>query len=435
MTSRRLLSGLLAAALALALATCAVGSGHLTIELDSAEVRPDGMPAVLKLRGTGAGDTPLSGAAKLTGSCGALNGKDAAAGVEVWFKDGAAEATFRCDKAKHECCAEGIVTFELTAEKLAAKAAIRVGEIGAGKDAGGVPFVPPSSGNTGSVSTNGGGVFLYGTISEGTCGRDAVAAFNAPNRATIGWDCYARQHKLSTSGAIHYVLDGTIYRTIPDEFTPSTWDAKCWAYPFPPEKNDISLATCSSGSVADYLLVPESTEVVYRCRVGDSWTSTTGEAWVSKLETNGLKAIGRNHLVLTSGGDLINAAGERIDVEPILPTILHARAADSGFRVLVRSYVGSVNAYERWTIDAQGKATKEGVFATPPEGAYVSPSLMDGEGNAYGISISDDVIKFPLQPQTASVVYSESNTFPQDLCVTPPKIWVKIHGSYLITGP
>ena len=130
--------------------------------------------------------------------------------------------------------------------------------------------------------------------------------------------------------------------------------------------------------------------------------------------------------------------------------LIAIRALPDGFRLAAKTGTGP--ELTQWTLHFDGTATKTGTYAEPPADfnkVFLLPGLsgggrLDDAGNLYVFAnptTKDSpnnnnavVLKRPLTPGVAAVVY-DSGASSSDLTVSPPKIWVRINVSTLVTGP
>ena len=125
------------------------------------------------------------------------------------------------------------------------------------------------------------------------------------------------------------------------------------------------------------------------------------------------------------------ATGTKTEVTslPQNPSFLATRARDEGgFRVALIPDSGTGNTTELWEIEADGKATKAGTYpAFPPNQTTDSSPTLDGCGALLQLDRSsignDTIVRRDIQG-TSEVVYDEASM-----------PLVRVHGSYLITGP
>jgi hypothetical protein len=120
-----------------------------------------------------------------------------------------------------------------------------------------------------------------------------------------------------------------------------------------------------------------------------------------------------------------------------------ARAYAEGFRFVIEEYPDREN--QLWYVDLTGAATLQGVYPAPPPGVNRSDfALLDSTGAAYAVGShsgsgtrpsNDVVIRCPVAPDVCTIVYDEADAPTEDLTVTPPHVWVYIHGASLVSRP
>jgi hypothetical protein len=303
---------------------------------------------------------------------------------------------------------------------------------------------------------DGSSMYLFGTLSEGACFRDALAAVSSPTRVAVGFDCYASVDLggwIGPDGSFYYrqsgVGDDTLRRFVPD---PWEWDSASdsWRYPSSPLTNDEIVPTPPCATGPSFVVMQAVTgRFMYRCTNDPQydWYRDDGSFVV---RTYRVLAWSESDLKLADAGVpvLFDAAGAQI---PIVggPTpafdvdVVAARAHADGFRFLM--WNDTTHAADRWFVNALGQATHEGTYPTPPaELGIVFLHGLDAAGAAYGLGAkavpygngsADVVVKCELPPGSCSIVYDEANAIEADYGATPPRTYVMIHASDLVTGP
>jgi hypothetical protein len=403
----------------------------------------DGTATTLFISVAEADGTLGTGSVTLAAKQGSL-GAEGIVQTSVDLVNGRAIIRYWCDGAKNDKCTGtqridgvwGDATAN-TSITLWPRAATDGGTVGPGPGSDAGTVLPP-------VVYDPASVYLFGTLQEAVGGLDAVCTFADPTKADIGFPGGPRRVTLGVAGEVLYEDDGTgkIYRHAPDSFVPDGTFAGCWDYPSPAsvvEANDSDLTPAGCTAFNGFLVAPDSGDVFARCIVAPStlgWVSTKGAAAWLDSAGNSVIAMGRNNIALAPNG-VLSPSGLARYSSSLLASIRFGRANGDGFLVLAYNGIGATS-YERWSVASDGTATKEGVFAAPPTGITAEPSVLDGSGTAYGVgwrSTEDVVVRFPLAPAAAEIVYDEADTHPVDMCSTPPKVWVKMHASVLFTGP
>jgi hypothetical protein len=218
------------------------------------------------------------------------------------------------------------------------------------------------------------------------------------------------------------------------------------AYPSNPLANDTIIPTpmcptrddgAANVDVAGFVVSPEG-DVYYHCfgSGGDVWYNLAGNAVYDQSNGYLLKNVARGHTALVAQSAIYKLAnlttGVLTDIAapPWSPAgaILAVRAMDTaGFWVAVLPITSSDP--ELWELHPDWTSTKVGSYPPPPVGQTISsPAALDGCGALLQISsgpavFEDTIVRRQVQG-SSQVVYDEA---------TNPL--VKIHISYLITGP
>jgi hypothetical protein len=310
----------------------------------------------------------------------------------------------------------------------------------------GAPVVLSNQCTMGTISVvsdivNPGDVYLDGTLEEGACGRDALTHFSDPNTACLGFDC-----ALIGMGAMIRPTDGRLLYTengLLREFHEEIClhPSPQLGYPTNPIANDTLIPTpmCDpvvTHGVLEFQVSPEG-DVYYSCNNGGSlpaWYTLSGTKVYDPTDSSTLRHVGRNKLALVSDAsfnlklvDLSTGAGTSVVPTIVTSTVIAIRARDAGgFWAAVG---GTNDSADLWQIDPSGQATKTGSYPAVPAGVTAGDGKLDGcgallqMGSDGGPAFHDVIVRREL-PATSAVVYTEANN---------PA--VKIHASYLITGP
>jgi hypothetical protein len=303
-----------------------------------------------------------------------------------------------------------------------------------------------------------GEVLLWGTLSEGACWLDAVAPVTAPTKLRVGLDCNASSGgaMVGPAGQIIYRGKGNgIYRFHSDRLS---WDqgTSRWQYPADPQANDqliIPATPCAGGLGITAFAVQAGTGAVnYACfhtGAGNDWFDQAGGPVVANFDVKSWTAGG--HRLGIPGPSTWNAitvldpAGTATTVTG-LPS--HAQAStvrthgEAFWLAFPNSTATGTTGMELWDVDgATGVAVKVGDYAVHPAYGY-GGEVLDGAGKLYfrdlNFTTGDDVIvKLPLQPAAAELVYSEADAPANANDFSSPifHAFVKIHISSLITSP
>ncbi len=302
-------------------------------------------------------------------------------------------------------------------------------------------------------------VYLFGTVVEGSCGRDAIADVFAPNRASVGFGCYVEEDRAvirPSNGRVLYTEtfednivefhddNSSAFNSLPDH-----------SYPGMPTANDVALdpAPCmprpgSTFGVLRFLVAP-SGAVIHQCLTDDQrWYDEHGVlAFDFGRSSQDLVALGAGNTALVFSGHFTPTEFQIVDLSTSPPLVVATatmatsvgaivqigavRTTATGFRLALHGTSSSSNA-ELWSVSLTGTATREAMYGAPPATAPSAghDGRMDGAGNLYVMSSQipgpfvDCVVQYPATGAPGRVVYSES---------TNP--FVKIHISSLMTGP
>ncbi len=277
-------------------------------------------------------------------------------------------------------------------------------------------------------------VYLQGTVTPGSSGRDAIAHWSDPWTGAIGFiGSYSpNTARIQANGKIIYIRNGILHEFVCDQCP------YVGLYPNGSDLNDLfpTVAPCPFPSWQEGLIVGPNGEWLHGCefKFDWEWYDASGTLIYGDLD-DPLVHLGYASLALTETRVVDLASGTS---EPIvgLPAalVLAARAhAPDGFRVALAGVTES-DPPELWEIDATGLATLAGVYPTLPAGFTVhnyfphDSHALEPSGALLqigsGPGVFQDVIVRRALGGSAVVVYDEE---------TEPT--VQIHVSRLITGP
>jgi hypothetical protein len=277
-----------------------------------------------------------------------------------------------------------------------------------------------------------GQVYLHGTLSEGACYMDALAHWATPNQAMTGFDCDVYWTGINPVDGRFVFEQGSYDDTTLYAFTPdgNGYDE----YPQAPYANDIPFDTVCVNP-RGYFLDPDGgppayscygsppcvdTECLYYDEFGNDFEVPEGYYLVHRgFDGSQLLRVADDFdetwAVMAPGGVIT----ELID-QPISSTI---RAHASGFWILI--------GHERWNVAFDGTFTMDGRYPDPPpssqyEGqcAFESSGALLCFGRSTDVVFEDHILRAELDADVAELVYTEASD---------PR--VKIHISYLVTGP
>ena len=269
-------------------------------------------------------------------------------------------------------------------------------------------------------------VYLAGTLTEGSCGRTAIAKVESPNEALVGFGC------LDRPGIIDPATGHLLYWTNSGQLREFQCDNGCafWSdddtYPYDPARNDpeVSLSVCSDGKEAKAIRIAPDGFRLFRC--GEiEWHDENGAlVYLGDLDELGPGLIG---LVRSDAIDLMS--GRPLGRFPGKPE--SARATETGFLALITKTTieDHLGLPELWELSLDGHVEKLGSF--PPaaqDEARIIGGILDGAGRLYMQSTSDsgrtDIVERLTITGEREIVYTEADD---------PV--VKLHADYLVTGP
>lgn len=267
-------------------------------------------------------------------------------------------------------------------------------------------------------------VYIFGTLSEGLCGREAIAHWSDPNVATVGFECDADDvtAMVRNDGRLLYTNGFDDLREFHCDDCP-TW-APGLPYPTNVLANDTILAIppCAAAGISGFL-VGITGERLHRC--DGIWHDASG---VPVPLTGELFSYGFNNKVLAEFAVIDIATGEQFPITGLSDGItLTTRVAGPTSFWMARYASDTVTL---WRIDYTGVATLEGTYPAPPAGNHsaLGGARLDGAGNLFQVGFVltsfDEVIISRNLNGLSEVVYTEA---------TNPA--VQFHGSSLVTGP
>lgn len=285
-------------------------------------------------------------------------------------------------------------------------------------------------------------VYLFGTLSEGACYRDAIAPVLQPNLAVVGFDCYASPLNIvirPSDGAMLYT------NTFEDLLRVFHCDGGCRyfvsrdTYPSMPDANDDILPTPPCDPDSNRLVafrVSLDGDVVHQCANG-IWHDAEGNNLTTGREE--IFVAGTNGNVLRDDG-IQNLASGTLSPVTGLPDgkPLAVRAQEDGFWVVVPGS-GAANEPELWHVNFDGISTLVGAYPPPPAGLLASSTggpylpqptvVLGGSGDLWQMAqdqanpLGDAIIRRGIDGVSEVAYHEKEDPF------------VKIHGSSLLTGP
>lgn len=385
--------------------------------------------------------TPRRGSVTMTAAAGTFvgGGRTAAADLD---QEGRAAFDWTCAVAADPGCTGNVrleARWESGSEFLVQVVRISVGPPDGGTSDGG--GTGPADAGPASVFVSAGKVFLWGTLSEGACYRDAFAEVEAPTAAAVGFTCSTSSPRIIGDQLV-YLDTGTdtLKRFVADRFEWST-SSQSWSYPSNPAANDVAVPTPGCSGVREYWPAPDG-KLLYRC-------AATGQLYLDG--TLLALPVGVSPIAMGAGGLMLVRDTSWLGVRaPDGGVTLVTKPDGGGFPVglnaVARSapqgrfyFASGETPARQYLVSPDGGAALQGTYAALPAGYQVyGTQVLDGVGDLWVPSYSggnDAIVKLPLEPAGAQLVYSEANAVPNDYRVTPPRLFVKMHISKLVTGP
>ncbi|WP_438005454.1 hypothetical protein WME89_43135 [Sorangium sp. So ce321] len=282
-------------------------------------------------------------------------------------------------------------------------------------------------------------VYLAGTLSEGSCGWDAVAHWSSVESAVVGFDCRVDERNARIRPTDGRLLYTNVFEDLLREFRCDDCPFRGDDYPAAPLDNDTVLRTppCAQGldPLSGFLVSPAGA-VLHRCRSdAATWYDESGRVAYADRE-DPLLHLGHGDLALAARSVVRLATSASLPIaglpEGRLLHTVRARAPGSFLLVLESEHpADDGSSQELWEVDGDGIATRLGAFPPLPAGAMqvsAYTSKLDGCGALLqfggGLGVLEDVIVRRHIDGASEVVYTEA---------TDPL--VKIHVSALVTGP
>ena len=154
-----------------------------------------------------------------------------------------------------------------------------------------------TSGNCASLDPS--GVYLHGTLHEGSAGQDALSTLLAPEKPCVGFTSYVFKGVIRPLDHRYLYLDwsvGNVYGFTQDKFVSTSGSP--YGYPTDPLSNDTKISTPDcDGNVSTFFALPDSSDIIYSC--GGKYYTSSGELTLSGLS---IVAAGYGKSVLASDG-------------------------------------------------------------------------------------------------------------------------------------
>lgn len=281
-------------------------------------------------------------------------------------------------------------------------------------------------------------VYLYGTLIEGTSGKEAVAHWSKPDLYTIGFPRGVDVFSLQLwKGRLLYSISGVPgIRSFKAERKTSI-EETALTYPEMPEANDpiVSTPPClaEDGPGPTQFLTSPDDRLIYRCP--DLAWYEDGELVYDDPNMDKPNAVfGYDGLVLFSrnvGMTVLNLADGQSQSVAASPAVVALRAHPDGFHAALISrdpLDPKYNAPELWLIPPNGQAMKIGAYELHPEGLFESALTAK-------LASNDELFSRTYQGNTDVVVRRTLDGMSEQVYSEADDPRVKMHMSTLFTGP
>jgi hypothetical protein len=300
------------------------------------------------------------------------------------------------------------------------------GEGGAGDASteGGPPTVLPPFGGFAAKE-----IYLDGTLQEGAGGRTAIANIRSANAFVVSSPDVSRRTWIHpTDGFVYLSSDNSVHKLVADPNPTRDATGKFWEnFPKDPFVNDpiVTMSTCNT-DVHDFFVRPDTGKYLHTC--GTATKSLLDDAGQLVATCDLVVTVGYGKGILCS--DLVfDDAGQSHPITGITDSQVAWRAkADGSFHVVTAGAAG----YSLWNLPLTGVGVK--VHDYPALAGFNKINadargwiLVDADANLYrwgstSAAGSADVIAM-FTATAGSIVYDETN------------VWVKMHGSFMVSGP
>lgn len=276
-------------------------------------------------------------------------------------------------------------------------------------------------------------VYIFGTLSEGSCARFALASWEDPNRFALGFPC---QVDYRGTGFVHPTSGRFVYLN-EDRLLEFRCDVCPGAglYPDAPTTNDVRLpdGPCvPSGPVRlEIAKVSPEGRFWYRCGSSSEWFQQ-GPNGLTFDQPYTLLGVGSDNVMLAIDGDIpvvvdLNLTTTASIGRVSAAQIIAHRSTRDGFYLAVDEFEAGARLLH---VNARGETQVEG-FYSPLDFGYFpqeGEAALDASGNLFQIAsgpIEDFEVIIRREPTgNTTVVYDEG--------LGPA---VRLHSSMLVTGP
>jgi hypothetical protein len=273
-------------------------------------------------------------------------------------------------------------------------------------------------------------VYLIGTLTEGSCGQDALTHWSNPNLALTGFGCYNRADAavIRPSDGALLISDTIAGVTVFHEDACVTRKEGWFGDGSNPLANDGQLATpcaLSTSFVGSSLELAPSGKAAYWC--GAAWFSSSGGLLYSGsadvLAYDGARLLTRDGVF-----DIATQTQQRLVDLPEAP-VLTARVVSDGFWLVLQGEPS--DGATLWHVAHDGRAEQVADYPSPPARANLGYSArVAGDGTLFQLAtnLEDGALRDLIVRRSlfggSEIVYDEADA-----------PLVRIHVSGLVTGP
>lgn len=398
-----------------ALAGCAKGEPTLELTLVPKFVTDD-MPSRVRLRATSADGTIGKGSVKVDSALGSLSTPQTLQ-LDAY---GTAQIDLVCDQRQEPACAQPVT---VSAEWISDGVHVTAGAVlNPSATLGGIP-----GGGVG-VGNGSGRILLLGTLAEGFCGYDALADPRAPTIASVAFDCYTDKTGAILAGGSLYFRVG--YQNGLRRFREDSWDRAPTtgdsAYPSADKTKDDRLFE-SCGSVSSFWVSPGQ-RILHSCPQAGTGLFIGDQPLGYALSPSEVSAFGSQDAVLTYRG-VVASDGTVHPFSTSLGLDGPSLPVPDGF-LATSSSGGTCTLYK---VAFDGTVTRQGGYPVRCAGKIDARGTMAYFSRDAQHAGADTVVEVPLDGQPTTI-YSEANATNSDFSVYPPRVYVKIGLSALVSG-
>jgi hypothetical protein len=420
-----------------------VVEASLELSASPSKIKRDGSKTTIAFSATDEHGKPGTGDVYVESSAGTLID-----GTTVTLDStGIAGATFACDISKDPgCMVDGIAL--LATWKLSSMGNVHgslnvplldLGSGGGGGSAGGGGTGAGGGSGGSGGSLQGGEPILVGEVDGTIPWSTGFAPLSNPSNVSIGMPVYSDAPRLTPAGEIVYEYSGGTPRSLRKiVFDHWAWSGGKAVWPPDVGANDFQLATpgCTGQGIIDFTIQSVTGSVYYRCNQLN-WMGPSGDTGFPN--SRDLWAVNSSGLMLGAyGGFVVFANGVETRVTGVPPppySNILIRAHADGFYLALTVPGGTPGL---WSVGPNATATKVGDYATNLDGTVSVPRAIDGIGVGYAIAKANGnpaVVKYPMKPGTASVVFEQTKFTPNEYTRNPPAVTLNLNYSGILSPP